>query len=353
MKLSIQSIIRLVAMGGVVTGLTTNSTPAGVITTPSNLPLDLNGSNFTYPYPINLYSFTSQSAALEMAFLDVPPRRPRHGYPPVDPPVALLLHGKNFCSVTWQSTIQTLTRIGYRVIAPDQIGFCKSSKPDDDQFSLAQLALNTRNLLDALGIKSVTLIGHSLGGMLSTRFTLLYPDRVDRLVLVNAIGLEDYIAAGVPYPSIDANLQQERAQDYGAIRAYEQAVYYLGKWKPAYDVWARMLADIYAGSRREAFVRAQARVVDMVFTQPIAGEFERIEARTLVVVGEKDTTAVGKPSAPKEVQARLGRFDVLGREVAGRIPRGEFVGFKELGHSPQVEDPRRFHKALLKWLAKA
>ncbi|KAM0282121.1 hypothetical protein ACHAQH_003161 [Verticillium albo-atrum] len=352
MKLFIPALTALTAFASLAASVTANSTPGNAITTPSNPPLDLNGSNFTYPYPVNLFSFTSQSTSLEMAFLDVPPRRPRHSYPPVNPPVALLLHGKNFCSVTWKSTIRALTRKGYRVIAPDQIGFCKSSKPEDYQFSLPQLALNTRNLLDALDVKSVALIGHSLGGMLATRFTLLYPDYVDRLVLVNPIGLEDYVAQGVPYPSIDATLQQERAQDYTAIRAYEQAVYYLGKWKPAYDVWARMLADIYGGSEREAFVKCQARVVDMVLTQPVAGEFERVEASALVMVGEKDSTAVGKPSAPKDVQERLGRFDVLGREVAGRMPKGEFVGFEKLGHSPQVEDPERFHKALLRWLAK-
>ena len=53
---------------------------------------------------------------------------------------AVLLHGKNFCAATWQATIGVLAAAGYRVIAPDQIGFCKSSKPEHYQFSFQQLA---------------------------------------------------------------------------------------------------------------------------------------------------------------------------------------------------------------------
>ncbi|KAM0323923.1 hypothetical protein ACHAQA_008504 [Verticillium albo-atrum] len=319
----------------------------GTVTTPSDLPVDLNGSNFTYPYPISLFSFTSQATPLEMAFLDVAPRKPRH-----DPaPVAVLLHGKNFCGATWELTIKTLSRAGYRVIAPDQIGFCKSSKPTGYQFSFSQLALNTRDLLAALDITSnVTVVGHSLGGMLATRFALQHPAVVSRLVLVNPIGLEDYIAKGVPYPAIDTTVLQERTQAYTTIRAYQQAVYYLGVWKPAYDVWVTMLAAIYWGSQRDAFVWCQARVVDMVFTQPVAGDFEQVKTKSVLLIGEKDTTAIGKASAPKEVQETLGKYNVLGKEVASRIPGADYIGFEEMGHSPHIENPEKFHKALLKWL---
>ena len=63
-----------------------------------------------------------------MAYMDVKPARPNGR-------TAVLLHGKNFCGATWQGTIAALTDAGYRVIAPDQIGFCKSSKPAQYQFS--------------------------------------------------------------------------------------------------------------------------------------------------------------------------------------------------------------------------
>ncbi|KAH7363340.1 hydrolase [Plectosphaerella cucumerina] len=329
------------------------------------LPADFNGSNFTYTYPISLFRFTSQGQDVDMAFIDVPPRSgpkySRHkGKSFIKPPVALLLHGKNFCSITWRTTIASLSNAGYRVIAPDQVGFCKSTKPRPGyQFSLAQLALNTHALLEALGIlpdgtPQLAVIGHSLGGMLATRFALQHPSAVadGRLVLVNPIGLEDYIASGVPYTSIETNLAQETAQDYASIRAYQEKVYYPNTpWRPEFDIWVRMSADIYAGSERDAFLQAQARVVDMVLTQPVAHEFERLRvARTLVMIGEEDTTAVGKAGAPPEAQARLGRFAELGPEVAARITGAEYAGFPGRGHAPQIEVPGEFHKRLLAWL---
>ena len=88
----------------------------------------------------------------------------------------MLLHGKNFCAATWQATITGLADAGYRVIAPDQIGFCKSSKPARYQFSFQQLAGNTHALLESLGVSSATVIGHSTGGMLGDPLCADVPD---------------------------------------------------------------------------------------------------------------------------------------------------------------------------------
>ena len=87
-----------------------------------------------------------------------------------------MLHGKNFCAATWEQTIEALSDAGYRVIAPDQIGFCKSSKPARYQSAFQQLAHNTHALLESLGIdQGGHLIGHSTGGMLAMRYALMYP----------------------------------------------------------------------------------------------------------------------------------------------------------------------------------
>src|SRR5437588_2219664 len=74
---------------------------------------------FDYPFPVERFAFTSQRQPLQMAYLDVKPDRPNGR-------TAVLLHGKNFCAATWEPTIKDLVAAGYRVIAPDQIGFCKS-----------------------------------------------------------------------------------------------------------------------------------------------------------------------------------------------------------------------------------
>ncbi|KAF3358221.1 hypothetical protein VDGD_03084 [Verticillium dahliae] len=308
-------------------------------------PQDLNGLNWKYPFPVEVFSFVSQAEKVEMAFMDVKPKCRPNGK------TAVLFHGKNFCGATWETTIRALAGKGYRVIAPDQIGFCKSSKPAGYQFSAKQLVFNTRGLLDAAGVGNVTVIGHSFGGMLTTTFGLQYPATVDELVIVNGIGLEDYVQKGVPYIPIDQSLTSEAASTYESIRGYEQRVYYLGEWKEAYDVWVRMLVNVYNGSLRDAFVRCQAKIVDLVLTQPVAHYFKDIKARTLLLIGEKDTTAIGGQWSPPDVAAKLGRFDLLGPQIAAELPNGHLITFPDEGHSPQISAPEDFHEALLGWLS--
>lgn len=311
-------------------------------------PDDLNGSNFTYPHPVSLYRFASQDRDLEIAFMDVPPAA--SSIP--NGRTAVLLHGKNFCAPTWGATIDALSGAGYRVVAPDQVGFCKSSKPVNYQYSLHQLAHNTAGLLDALNVGNVTVIGHSLGGMLTARFGLMFPERVDQVVIVNAVGLEDYTAKGVPYVTVDETVQTEAASTYESIRGYEQATYYVGEWRDEYDEWVNMLVNIYYGSERDAYLQIQARIVDLVLTQPVAHEFARLQPRTLLMIGEKDNTAIGAQWSPPEVAAKLGHFDELGPFVVSQLPDGELIRLPELGHAPQISHSRMFHEELLGWLEK-
>ncbi|WP_394696508.1 alpha/beta fold hydrolase [Pseudoxanthomonas japonensis] len=296
---------------------------------------------FDYPYPVKTFAFDSQAQPLEMAYLDVAPTMPNGR-------TVVVLHGKNFCAATWESAIAALAGAGYRVVVPDQVGFCKSSKPPRYQYSFGQLAANTHDLLARLGIPRAVIVGHSMGGMLAARYALQYPQATERLVLVNPIGLEDWKAAGVPWRSIDAWNAREMKTSFDSIRDYQRTVYYSGDWKPAYERWVRMLGGMYAGDGREAVAWSQALTSDMVFNQPVVYEFPRIAVPTTLFIGQKDRTAIGKDLAPPEVAKRLGDYPALGRRAAAAIPGATLVEFADLGHSPQVEDPARFNAELLK-----
>lgn len=97
---------------------------------------------FSYPYPLQYMNFSSQSQQLQMGYMDRAADKPEQTIGTV-----VLLHGKNFCAATWDNTIDALNAAGYRVIAPDQIGFCSSSKPENYQYTFQQLAENTHALL--------------------------------------------------------------------------------------------------------------------------------------------------------------------------------------------------------------
>ena len=301
---------------------------------------------FEYPYTLKHFAFQSQGKSLQMGYMDVAAHGKANGR------TVVLMHGKNFCGATWDSSIKALSEAGYRVVAPDQIGFCTSSKPDNYQYSFQQLATNTHQLLKALGIQKATLLGHSTGGMLATRYALQFPEQVDQLALVNPIGLEDWKALGVPYRTVDQWYQRELNVSAQGIREYERKTYYDGRWKPEFDRWVDMLAGLNKGPGKTQVAWNSALIYDMIFTQPVYYEFKNLKMPTLLLIGTSDTTAIGKDIAPPEVKAKIGHYEVLGKQVAKLIPQSTLVEFPGMGHAPQMEEPEQFHKALLSWLSK-
>jgi pimeloyl-ACP methyl ester carboxylesterase len=279
-----------------------------------------------------------------MAFMDVKPAQPNGKS-------IVLLHGKNFCGATWQDAIGPLAANGYRVVVPDQVGFCKSTKVAAYQFSLHQLAANTHALLASIGVERPIVLGHSMGGMLAMRYALMYGNQLQALVLVNPLGLEDWKAKGVPFVSVDQLYERERRTSFESIKRYQQATYYAGQWKAAYDRWVGMLASTYEGDRGGLAAWNQALTSDMILSQPVVYELEAIAVPTLLLIGQQDNTAIGKDRVPPELAKALGNYAELGRSAQQRIKGSVLVTFPELGHSPQVQDPARFNEALIGWLA--
>jgi pimeloyl-ACP methyl ester carboxylesterase len=327
--------------------------PIGVLLTLATATLAIAGEapaygpeleGFDYPYPVKQFAFVSQGEKLHMAFMDVAPAAAPRG-------TIVLLHGKNFCGATWEGSIKVLSEAGYRVVVPDQIGFCKSSKPTHYQFTFQQLARNTQALLASLGVEKAVIMGHSTGGMLAIRYALMYPDQVRQLVLVDPIGLEDWKAKGLPSISVDQWYERELKTTADSLRRYEQATYYAGQWKLAYDSWVEMLAGLYGGPGREAVAWDSALLDDMIYTQPVFYELGDLTVPTLLFIGDKDTTALGKDLAPPALRAKLGNYPDLGKNAARSIPNVKLIEFPELGHAPQMQEPEAFHKALLENLA--
>jgi pimeloyl-ACP methyl ester carboxylesterase len=174
------------------------------MTDPMRTPLPALGiclEEYEYPYPVQFLPLTSDLQPLKMAYMDVPPVKEPNGK------TVVLFHGKAFGGYYFHNVIEALTGSGYRVVAPDQIGWGKSPKPDI-HYSFQLLAANTAALLDHLGAGEVAVLGHSTGGMTAVRFTLMHPDRVTHLVLEDPLGLADY-RIGIPPQSEETLYQHE------------------------------------------------------------------------------------------------------------------------------------------------
>lgn len=301
--------------------------------------LGINLEGYDYPYPVKEFHFRSQQQDLVMAY--------QHEKSPTpNGKTVLLLHGKNFNGAYWGETVAALLNSGYNVIVPDQIGFGKSSKPAHYHYTFQQLAENTEALLKNEGVDEAIVLGHSMGGMLATRYALMYPEKTAQLILLNPIGLEDW-KLKVPYVGVDGWYEQELKKTAEGIRKYQLDSYYFGQWSDQYDPWVYLLAAPLKSPDYPRLAWNAALTYDMIFTQPVVYEFSEVKVPTVLLIGQRDRTALGKNLVEPEVAATMGDYPALGKEIAARIPDAKLIEFEGLGHLPHIQDFERFRKALL------
>lgn len=283
--------------------------------------------NYQYPFPVKYMHITTQNMKVVMAYMDIKPAN-------YNGKSVLLLHGKNFPAAYWKETIDVLAGEGYRVIAPDQLGFGKSSKPII-HYSFALLAQLTVQLLDTLNIQKVAIIGHSTGGMLAARLAINYPGIVTKLILTDPLGLEDYKKEGA---ATDFNTwyTQEKSSTYQSILKVHRKYYVT--WNEVYQQWANLQYGMTKSKRADQLARVNALTYQMIVTQPVLYEFNNIKAPTLIIYGENDHTKIDKGVKP-EVSATMGNYKVLAPLAAKKISHGLSFQVDRAGHLPQFENP--------------
>lgn len=106
-------------------------------------------------------------------------------------PKILLIHGYTASAYVWHMTAPALAANGFHVIAPDLTGFGYSGKPAWFDYSIASQARMTARLMNRLGIGRATVVGSSYGGAVAATLALDYPERVEKLVLVDAVCNDD------------------------------------------------------------------------------------------------------------------------------------------------------------------
>ena len=296
----------------------------------------LNG--YDYPFKLQKYQFKSQEKNLEMIYMYLPAKNSDKG-------LVTLLHGKNFNGSHWKETANLLHTMGYSVLIPDQVGFGKSSKPLDYQYSFEALANNTKNLLEHKGFKSTQFIAHSMGGMLASRFGLMFPEVTKRIILVNPIGLENYLHY-VEYKDINFFYKNELKLKPQNIIDYQKKNYYDGAWNDKYERLTWPLIGWLNGSDKNIIAKVSAKAYDMIFTGPVIEEFKYFKMPVSIIIGTRDRTGPGRNWKKAGVEYKLGRYDNLGKKIKNRNPKINIIELDGIGHMPQVEDFERYRKAL-------
>ena len=129
-------------------------------------PVSANFEEIDYPFPVHFLKLRRFDQDMNMAYMDIAPTGPVNGQ------TIFWQHGMNFYSEAYTPTIKALAAEGFRVIAVDRIGYGKSSKPVIP-YNFNFVAANMKALLDELNVDEVAAVGHSMGGMVVSRFAMI------------------------------------------------------------------------------------------------------------------------------------------------------------------------------------
>lgn len=305
-------------------------------------PLGIALEGFAYPYPVFYLERMRDGERQRLAYMDVPAQGQANGR------TVLLLHGRNFPSSYWQPVIQALTRTGYRVLAPDQLGFGKSAKPVGP-YTFDAMAADTVALLDSLGLARVDVVAHSMGGMLAVRLVRNAPTRVNSLVLEAPIGLEDYRFT-VP-PVSDATLL--RLEGDATAESYRRQLmtnYALSLPASAVEPFVSLRERVKGSGEYPRWLQSFVNSYQAIWGQPVVHEIPLIQVPTLFIMGENDHNAPGKPFAPEALRAGMGHNAEHARTLAGQMPSGRAVVLPGIGHLVHMEATDQFNTLTLEFL---
>ncbi len=255
-------------------------------------------------------------------------------------PAVLFIHGLLGSHQHWAHLMQTLAA-DHRLIAPDLFGHGASAKPMGD-YSLGAHAATLRDLLDQLGIDQVTLVGHSLGGGIAMQFGYLFPQRVNRLVLVSSGGLGRELslllrAAALPGAELVLPVIASRwVRDRAATVAGGLGRLGIGPGSDLGEAWRGFVSLSEADTRR-AFLATVRAVIDPGGQTVTARDHLPMAATvpTMLVWGAKDRII---PSWHAVTAQR-------------DIPGSRVEIFNQAGHFPHLTEPERFAQVLAEFMA--
>jgi pimeloyl-ACP methyl ester carboxylesterase len=251
-------------------------------------------------------------------------------------PVLLLLHGITNSSATWERVAPSLCE-HFTVIAPDLLGHGESATPRGD-YSLGAHAAGVRDLLSALGIDRMTVVGHSLGGGIAMQFAYQFPERCERLVLVSSGGLGrevHFVLRAAALPGADFVLPALTSAGLIGVGRSVGGVLRRLRLSPGEDihVLAQGFASLDNAGSRQAFLHTVRAVIEPSGQRVSAQDRLSLAALlpSLIVWGENDSII------PVE-------HGVAAHEA---MPGSRLEVFPGAGHMPHDADPEHFAALLI------
>ncbi len=253
-----------------------------------------------------------------------------------DSPVVILVHGLFGSTEVWRYNVDALADAGYRVIAYDRPGFGLSDKTESFNYAMDNQITLLAQLMDALNIESATVVGHSAGGNVAAHFAAKYPQRVKKLVLVDAA-----VLAGGPPAFVGAIVAFPPVWRWGRIglQAYFTRAN-LESSLGAFYVDPSFLTQADYDSYWRAFQTPNWDVGLLALTRDGGGALlsesaiRTIDAETLIIWGAQDTVT---PLSQ-------------GQTLDEWLPQSTLTVIEDVGHQPFEEAAERFNEILIAFL---
>ena len=250
-------------------------------------------------------------------------------------PALLLIHGFASSTLVWSKVLLELASQGFRVIAPDLVGFGYSGKPRNLDYTIASQARMLIALLDHLKIDRAILLGSSYGAAVAATIALDHAARVEKLVLIGAVTNNHptrYMVMRLfSSPVIGDIVSPFLLGSRRLLRRRMKRVYDRHSWTlDERRVDARHL-PLQAARTQRAIIRT----VRQWDADRVRREAHLISHPTLIVWGDKD----------RDVPLRDG--EQLQQEIRG----ARLIVFRDCGHLPQEEYPLEFTKIVASFSA--
>ena len=201
----------------------------------------------------------------------------------------------------------------------------------------------------ALDLRRVDVVAHSMGGMLAVRLARTAPERVGSLVLEAPLGLEDY-RFSVPPVGNDTLLRREGELTAAAYRQQLMTSYAISLPASAIEPFVEVRERVKGAGEYPRWLQSFVNSYTMIWGQPVVHEIPLVSAPTLFVMGGADRNAPGKPYAPPELAAKMGRNAENAEALAARMPNGRAIVLDGIGHLVHMEATDRFDAAMLRFL---
>jgi pimeloyl-ACP methyl ester carboxylesterase len=242
-------------------------------------------------------------------------------------PALVLIHGFLASNFIWRDVLVPLAQAGFRVIAPDLVGFGFSDKPADAEYTIEAQAHTIVGLLDELNVARATLVGSSYGAAVAAHCALDYPARVERLVLVGAVTNDNLkrhpVLRFVATPAVGDLLSPALLDLRYVLR---RRLSRLGAHADVRQALEQKVRGRHLPLRAADTQRAMLQTLRRWSAGRVERDAHLIRQPTLLVWGADDTDT---PLRDGETLQRL-------------LPDARLHVFPDTGHLPQEERPQEF-----------